>query len=175
MKIKPIIWSLFIVVSFAMTAETKIYKVVKADGTVVYTDTPPPGATEFKMTQQPNLITANPLPKNNAAAPGSTAPKVNTTYQVKITAPEHEATVRNNAGEVTITASLEPDAKGTFVLYINGQEQARNTAPRFEMSDLNRGMYQIKINFFDQSGKLLASSEESVFYLHQASALIRAN
>jgi hypothetical protein len=40
---------------------------------------------------------------------------------------------------------------------------------------VDRGAHTIKVNFLDNSGKILASSKQQTFYLQKASALINAN
>ncbi|WP_338291064.1 DUF4124 domain-containing protein [Planctobacterium marinum] len=160
-------------VSIAALATTKIYKVVKPDGTVIYTDKPPPGASEYKLLKKPNLIPSIVTNPNSKTKQTQLTPVVKP--MLELLTPANEATVRNNAGEVTIEASLVPEMTGQFILYLNGQLHARHSAPKFELEGLNRGSYNIKIEFFDQSGKLLASTQPSTFYLHKASALIQAN
>ena len=161
--------------SLTAFAATKIYKVVRADGSVVYTDKPPAGAIEYKLEVKPNII---PTP-NKQASTGTTLSNSSQTevsnYQVRITTPKDQATIRNNQGTVTITASISPETKGTYKLYMNGEFKAQHSSPLFVLEGLDRGEYQIKIELLDQSGKLLASSPISTFYLHKASALINAN
>lgn len=165
---------------FQATAATKIYKVVQADGTVIYTDKPSPGAKEFEFKSKPNIVSpALPTNKPNTrnftattSAPLTAPPR---TYQLTIKYPANETTLRNNEGKVTINANLNPISSGTFELYLNGKLYQKGNAPQFHLTDLNRGEYLIQIRFLDQTGKLLASSSVSKFYLQKVSALLRAN
>ncbi len=155
-------------------ATTKIYKVVKADGSIVYTDKPPANAQEYKLEVKPNII-ATPTHKNSATTIPASNSAPSPDYSVTITSPANEATVRNNAGTVTISVNVSPEVKGLYRLIVNGEPTAQQASPVFELQELNRGEYKIKIELLDQSGKLLASSPLSTFYLHKASALINAN
>ena len=170
---KCLLLALIATVSIVTSASTKIYKVVKPDGSIIYTDKPPPGASEYKLLKQPNLMPSMTTNQNSKAKETQLTPVIKPTLE--LLKPANEATVRNNAGEVNIEASLAPEMTGQFILYLNGQLHSRNSAPMFELEGLDRGSYNIKIEFLDQSGKLLASTQPSTFYLHKASALIQAN
>jgi hypothetical protein len=163
--------------------------VVQADGTVIYTDKPGPGAEEVKFKNKLNIISpgqtsSQSTSQNNTPPqdrsfidPNSTtqraAPKNN--YQLSLTSPANEATVRSNEGKVTVSGSVTPQASGSFELYLNGQLALKNTSPSFHLEGLDRGEYEVQIRLVDQTGKLLASSPVSKFYLQKVSALLRAN
>lgn len=158
-----------------------IYKIVKPDGSVIYSDKPVAGATEFKLKGSLNLsaptaTTSKPQIKTTAktsAKNSKTATAVN--YQLTLTSPANDATVRSNEGKATITASFTPDAQGVFQLYLNDVMVQQSPQPQFQLNGLSRGEYQIKINYLDQTGKLLASTPPSTFYLQKVSALLRPN
>lgn len=167
---------------FPVSAANKIYKVVQTDGTVIYTDKPTPGAKEFQINIKPNVISPPPTTKT---APSSrtfldtkdTVKPVHVIpdHTVTVSAPSNEETIRSNEGKVSIIGSLSPSAGGTFELYLNGALKETNTIPQFHLAGLDRGEYQVQIRFLDQTGKLLASSPLSKFYLQKVSALLRPN
>lgn len=165
-----------------IAATSKIYKVVNPDGSITYTDKPVPGATEFKFISKPNVVAPAPTTTTPPAARQfidnkgqSTKPAAAINYDLQVRSPAHEETIRSNEGKVNITASLSPSGAGTFELYLNGALHQKNTTPQFSLINLDRGEYKIQIRFLDQTGKLLASSPLSTFYLQKVSALLRAN
>lgn len=174
MQLKTLLIISIAITSLAVSASgKKIYKLVKSDGTVIFTDKPPAEGSEYKLVKQLNVMPSMATKQNSKTTkvPQSSASKTT----LILLEPAHEATVRNNAGRVAIKASLSPEGNGEFVLYLNGQAHARHTAPMFTLDGLDRGTYHIKMEYLDQSGKLLASTQQSTFYLHKASALIQAN
>ncbi|WP_168171424.1 DUF4124 domain-containing protein [Lacimicrobium sp. SS2-24] len=158
--------------SFAIPAST-LYKVVKADGSVMYTDQPVAGAEPVA------------LPRVNMA--GSLAPKIKTQtsekspqrppteYQLSILFPKPQQTLRDNRGNITVVAQLQPDtrAAGIFELHLDGALVAANPTPQFELEGVNRGAHTIEVRYVDNSGKVFASSSPTEFFLHQASVLNR--
>lgn len=166
---------------FQAIAATKIYKVVQADGTVIYTDKPSPGAKEFQFKSKPNVVSpvqpTNKTGKRVFTATPATVPQQAPTrnYQLTIKSPANDATIRNNEGKVSINASLNPISNGVYELYLNGELYQKGNAPQFHLIDLNRGEYRIQMRFLDQTGKILASSSVSKFYLQKVSALLRPN
>lgn len=158
-----------------LTAETKIYKVVRADGSVVFTDKPPPGAKQFEISTKANVVPSIQSPASKTQIAGQDAPVQHIDYDFNITTPTNEQTIRSNTGEVSIEASIFPSYPGVFELVLNGKVHAVGGTPMFNVQDLDRGEYTIKINYLDQTGKLLASTPPSRFYMQKVSALLRAN
>ena len=83
--------------------------------------------------------------------------------------------MRSNEGNVTVSGSAAPFVTGNYELYVNGQLKQRSGTPIFQLSGLDRGQYQIQIRLRDQTGKQLALSPVSTFYLQKVSALLRPN
>ena len=156
---------------FALSAQSAtLYKVVQADGTVVYTDRPVAGAVPVAL---PNANTSQSLAPKQVTKP--TAPsKPDVNYNISILSPAHEETIRNNQGEVKVSASIEPKAVGLFQLVLNGQVLATGASPQFVVQGVPRGEHQLEVRLVSKSGKILASSPTRVFYLHQASVLNRS-
>jgi hypothetical protein len=95
-------------------------------------------------------------------------------YLVSILSPAAEQTLRDNSGAVTISASVLPKKAGKFQLIFDGQVLKTQSKNQFQLETVNRGAHTIKVNFLDNSGKILASSKQQTFYLQKASALINA-
>ncbi|TKB03142.1 DUF4124 domain-containing protein [Alteromonas portus] len=156
----------------AATSSSKmtIYKVIGKDGVVTYTDKPQRNAEPLAFDgKTQNVVTApkvSPLP-----SPKPVAPKPN--YRVVIKSPAPEATIRNNLGEITISAA-QPGAQKApiYRLIFDDAPLVSNSSGVFKLSGIHRGAHTYKVELTNNTGKTLASSPVQTLYLHQASALI---
>jgi hypothetical protein len=155
-----------------------IYKTIKADGSIVYSDVHSDGAEPIKLSSM-NTVVVPAL--NNAASQKSNASKQikkrvpELQYLVSIRSPAPKSTLRNNAGTVSINAEVSPKKSGKFELLLDNQVIKTQSKSLFELEGVERGAHIIQVNFIDNSGKTLASSMPQTFYLHKTSALINAN
>ena len=155
-----------------------VYKTVKADGSVVYSDVFSDGAVPVNLSSM-NTVVVPAL--NNAAS--QTASRNNPVqkskpeiqYQVSIRSPMAEQTLRDNSGAVTINADVLPKKSGKFELVVDNQVVKTQSNGQFQLESVNRGAHTIQVNFLDNSGKILASSKPQTFYLQKVSALINVN
>ncbi len=162
---------LLLLAAQTVSAQT-IYKIVKADGTVLYTDVPQEGAQAVELAGNTDNV-ANSLPVPDVKAPPQEKPKPD--YQVSITSPEPEASIRDNQGNFSISASVTPAYKGRYRLTFDGQALRMNNSGQFRLTGINRGAHTYHIDIIDNTGKTLASSPQQTLYLHQASVLINNN
>lgn len=162
---------LLLIMTPSLFAQT-VYKVVKADGTVLYTDVPQDGAEAVQLADNTDNVTDSlPIPKVKARDQEKPTPN----YQVTITSPKPEATIRSNPGNFAITASASQAFKGRYKLTFDGQPLRMNSSGQFRLTGINRGAHTYHIDILDNTGKTLASSPEQTLYLHQASVLINNN
>ena len=142
-----------------------VYKTVKADGSVVYSDVNSQGAVPIKLLSI-NTVVVPVLNKTSSQTFSKTTNQNNhikkvkfeVQYLVSILSPEAEQTLRDNAGAVTVSASVLPKKVGKFQLIFDGQIFKTQTKNQFQLRNVNRGAHTIKVNFLDNSGKILASS-----------------
>jgi len=155
-----------------------VFKTVKADGSVVYSDLRTEGAVPVNLSSMNTVV----VPALNNALGQKTSrnnpikklrPQVQ--YLVSIRSPAAEQTLRDNSGAVTISADVLPKKSGQFQLLINNQVVKTQSKSQFQLENVNRGAHIIQVNFLDNSGKILASSKPQTFYLQKASALINVN
>ena len=154
----------------AATEAKTIYKIVAADGSLTYSDKPIPGSEAVSLGK---LNTAEPLAKVTQQLNGQA--QATNQYQLTILSPAHEATIRDNSGEVNISAAIHPPIPGVYELNIDGNIVATNNSGNFQLKDIQRGAHHLQISFSDNTGKILASSEQQTFFMHKASALINSN
>ncbi|MGB2426768.1 MAG: DUF4124 domain-containing protein [Alteromonas sp.] len=144
------------------------YKVVAADGSVTYTDTPVPGSVPVNLGK---VTVAEPLAVPTPPPPATRVEQVSQ-LDIRVIAPAPKATIRNNLGEVSISSAIDPRVPGRFELVMNGDAIQSNTSGTFQLSNVDRGEHNYQIHFINNTGKILASTPMQTFYMHRASALI---
>jgi hypothetical protein len=165
---------LSLIISAPMLATT-IYKTVKADGTVVYSDVPSRDSVPVNMVQGNNVVIpklADPVPMEQNSLETK---KSNTQYQITVLSPLSQETIRNNNGEVNISFEISPDYVGKSYLLLDNQIVNTRGKTQIRLNNIERGEHFIEVQLRDNSGKVFASSGKQTFYLHKASALINAN
>lgn len=160
---------LLIAMPDAMAQEAKkIYVTRDANGVLVFSDSPQADAEEVNLSSRANMMEATdptlPARKQPAKEP----------FTVEIVQPEDQGTVRDNTGSVYVSGKISPMfQRGLRVrLLIDGKAQAepQNNAV-FILRDIERGEHKLQMELFDQSGKLIATSPVTTFYLHRASVI----
>ncbi|QSX29908.1 DUF4124 domain-containing protein [Shewanella cyperi] len=152
--------------------QAAVYKWVDKDGKVHYSDEPKGDAqlVEPKENTQ-NQISVRP-PVDLSA--GKQSPAAHIEYQLSILSPEHEETIRNNDGNFSVRASIDPEPpKGAlWVLRLDGKVwQDPTTSPFFQLENIDRGEHSIQVQLITQNGKVLASSHTRTLFLHRATLL----
>ncbi|MBY6187988.1 DUF4124 domain-containing protein [Marinobacter hydrocarbonoclasticus] len=149
----------------------KIYKWTDANGQVHYSDKPRDGAevVEVDTSKASTIILAKPgptPPPQVVEAPS---------YRIRLTAPEEQATVRDNNGQLDIQIALEPDllADHRIELLLDGSVvRTVGGGGSFALDNLDRGEHQLQARVIDENGKVLASSAKRTVFLHRHSRLI---
>ncbi|XOV80604.1 MAG: DUF4124 domain-containing protein [Aestuariibacter sp.] len=150
-------------------ASIKVYKIVKPDGTVLYTDKPVPGAVLVEVGSPQNVTPALTSTSSRPLNTGKRQAKPSPPPTITITSPTHEQTLRSNIGEVRITGDVSKKVPGIYQLIRNGEIEAESNQPQFTLSNIPRGAHSIQIVLSDNKGKQLALSQEVTFFLHKAS------
>ena len=161
------------VISFpASAASTKVYVWRNADGVLVYSDSPKPGAEEVEVKESNKMsssIDTSILDINPKA--------IEEKYQVEISQPANNATVRDNTGSVYVSGRIKPIFKQGLKIQLlldNQPYEKPQSHSMFVLRNIDRGEHQLKMDLIDDKGKIIASSEPITFYMHRAS-VIRAN
>lgn len=158
-------------------AVTQIYKVVQADGTVLFTDTPVSNAESFELKGNTNnTASALVVPSPPTSADKNKSQKTVVNYTIAIVTPSHEQTFRDPQGRVTIQAQATPPNKQlNYQLWLGGELTQANKNGIFQLQGLDRGAHNYYISLTDNSGKTLASSEQQTLFMHKPSVLFRQN
>ena len=152
-----------------LATSTKIYVWRNEKGVLVFSDSPKPGAEEVKLKPENASI---PSMKMETSLLDIKPKVIKNDYEVVITHPQDNATIRDNTGSVYISGGIKPVFKQGFTiqLYVDGKAHKKpQTRSMFSLRDMDRGEHQIKMNLLDNKGKVIASSKIVTFYMHRAS------
>ena len=161
-------------VLFTGVAQAEIYRSTTADGEVVFSDQPGPGAEQMQL---PELSTYKSPPVSTRAPTGSAEQKQppKSLYQNMVfTAPEDDATVRNNLGALTASVSLQPVLKTRLghriQFYLDDAPHGKPVAgTTVSFTDLNRGSHLLSASVVDAQGDTVISTDTVVFHMHRES------
>lgn len=148
----------------------KIYVWRNEQGVLVFSDSPRSGAEEVK-TKTGNIIKSTSTIEAEVLdiTPKRTIEK----YEIEISTPKNNATIRDNTGSVFISGGIKPRFKdGLEVqLMLDGDLYDKpQKHSMFSLRNVNRGEHNIKMLLLDETGKVIATSESVTFYMHRASA-----
>jgi len=165
-----ILLALSIAIPVNVQASTaKIYVWRNEKGELVYSDTPRPGAEEVK-TKPGNVIKSSTTVETQVL--DIKTGEISEEYQVVINHPKDNSTIRDNTGSVFISGIIKPIFKrGLKVQLILDEKpyQKPQTHSRFSLRNIDRGEHQIKMQVFNEKGKVIALSKPITFYMHRAS------
>ncbi len=147
----------------------KIYVWVNEKGQTVYSDTPRPGAEEVK-TKPSNVIKSSKRVETQTL--DINTKKVDDNYQLIITIPKNNSTIRDNTGSVFIQAIIKPIFKrGLKIQLMLDDEPYKKPQShgKFSLRNIDRGEHQIKMKLLNEKGKVIALSKAITFYMHRSS------
>ena len=153
----------------------KVYKVIQPDGTVMFTDSPQPGDGAEEVDMRP-LNTTPPLASPTDAFDDSPAAELEKGYaEVRITSPENEASIRDNAGNVNVDVKISPSLRSgdKVELKLDGQAIGGGRKTNFALTDMERGTHSLQAVVKNSNGKVVASSESVTFTLQRRSAILQ--
>ena len=157
---------------FTLGASADVYRAVDADGNVVFSDTPMPGAEKIEISE-PTIV-----PSAKISAPRRTeklSPEPNDYASVQIVAPADEQTFRNVERidvQVAVTPPLEVQMGDRLQLYVDGSAHGEaGTATQFTIEQPERGEHRLEVAVVGPAGEA-ARSESVVIFVHQPSQFI---
>lgn len=154
--------------------KAEVYKQVNPDGSVEFTDVPK-SDDEAPLPLRPMSTFKAPPVTPISSSPASSKATISQYTNISITSPANEATIRDNAGNLTVTVSLAPSLQPghKMVLFDNGTNLGESTSGSFTLSNVDRGTHVLSVQVQDTSGKVLLASEPVTVFLHRQSALRR--
>lgn len=175
---KPIV--LLLALSLATPGFAAVYKTVRPDGTVVYSDQPP-----TEQAAPLNLPQLQLIPGENLAAPPTPRDRgineeapAELYRSLAIVEPEPDGTVRDTTGRVPVRIDLDPPLitkEGDYlILYLDGQPVAEGSTPQFTLEDVDRGTHRLEAAVSSAAGQTLIRSPAVTFHLHRTSVNLPA-
>jgi hypothetical protein len=159
--------------SSAVQAQT-VYRVIQPDGTVEFTDSPPPGEAA-KQIEVPPLNTSAPLAPPPAGAPASTANAPQGYSEFRITRPGDGEAIRDNAGNVNIDLSLAPTLRSgdKIEVQLDGRPVGGGNRTAITLSGMERGTHSVQALVKNSTGQVVARSNSVTFTLQRRSAILQ--
>ena len=164
----------------AVAAED-IYRWVDDNGNQVYSDQPGENAENAEKVelQQPMTYSPVQIPEVTDSASAEEQETADNTeaapnYKVSIVAPEDDAGIRVNNGNVTVNLqvvpTLNPERGDLIQLFLDGLPSGMPMPQlSFILENLDRGTHTVSANVLNASGEILAQSETITFHLQRTS------
>lgn len=153
------------------TAFAQMYKWVDEEGNISYSDQPPYKGAEQLDTPPLATMPATKIPKKNKPSAATEEAEKETVYTaLKITSPQDDMTIRNNAGNFSISVSITPSlntAQGhTISLSMDAKViKGRSSSTSFNLTNIDRGTHKFKVSVLDKKGKSLFKSKPITVHL----------
>ncbi len=169
---------LFLVLCVALASSAvqaqKVYKIIQPDGTVEFTDVPPPDVPAQQI-EVPPLNISKPLapPPGSSSQSATGAPASYSEF--RITRPANGESIRDNAGTVNVDLSLQPKLRrgDKIDLYLDGQSIGGGKATGITLTDMDRGSHSIKAVVKNADGQVVARSNSVTFTLQRRSVILQ--
>ncbi len=158
----------------ALPVSAGIYTYIDTEGNRVFTDRPGGRAVESVDSRPTNSMPAQPTAP--ATTPGKAPREAKFTYRLlEIVQPAHDAALRNNAGELSVSVTSEPVLQPghLYRLVLDGSPMATTSEPGFTLQNVDRGSHQLIVEIVDSGGQALQSSPPHTFHLLRTSLVQR--
>jgi hypothetical protein len=147
-----------------------VYRVVQPDGTVEFTDNPPPGQAAQAIDVPPlNTVPLAGSPRDAFEEPPRQQSKP--IYEhVTITQPEQNGSLWGTGGQVKVDVEARPSLRpGDRVdLVMDGVSVGGGRSTAFTLEQVDRGTHVLQAVIKDSAGKVMAQSNSVTFTIHQA-------
>ena len=138
----------------ALPLQAEVYTYIDAEGNRVFTDRPTPGNAERIQLAPTNAMAA---PAAVAPPPAAPVTPPAPAYQLlRILVPQPDATIRDSAGNLIVTASSEPALLSghSYRLLLDGQAVGEpGRSPVFPLENIDRGTHQLAVEIIDVQGR----------------------
>ncbi|AHL73797.1 penicillin-binding protein [Stutzerimonas stutzeri] len=164
-------WLAAVLLAAALPAVAGVYTYIDAQGNRVFTDRPGGRAVESVDTRPVNSMPAQPVAPS--APPPEAPPEPAFAYRLlDIVQPEPDATIRNNAGDLSVSVASEPTLQPDHLyrLLLDGSPIAPDgSEPVFALHNIDRGTHQLIVEVVDNQGQTLQRSSPRTFHLLRTS------
>ena len=164
-----------ILLSITASASAAVYKWVKPDGSIIYSDRPPtdntapadlPPVQEIRIVPPPS----SPEPTQNTQPDQAQTSEYTT---LEITEPANDSTIRENAGQVSVKLALEPPLQDGDVtsITLDGREIGQGKGTALSLTNVERGTHTLQAAVKSAQGRTLITSSTVTFHLQRTSVL----
>jgi len=163
----------------ANQAQAAIYKQVLPDGSVIFSDQQETGATEIEIPPAQGYQAPRLQPDTRPGRIEHHQPQPGKRYRIfRITAPEDDAAIRQNAGNVAVNIALQPGlnqrAGHRIVLTLDNKLiQSPTATTHILLKNVDRGTHKLQALIEDAQGKTLMRSPIVTFHLFRFSRLLK--
>jgi len=168
---KQLVLTLCLALACTTALAEKVYKVIQPDGSVLFTDSPPPDENAEPV-DIPPINTTPPLASPRDAFDDSPAAEPQQAYaEFKITSPENDASFWDTGGNVSVELSLEPSLRpgDKIDVLLDGESAGGGRSTAITLTEMDRGTHNIQALVKDSAGKVLARSNTVTFTLQKGS------
>jgi hypothetical protein len=155
----------------SLPAVAQVYTYIDAEGNRVFTDKPQQGDAEAVQLAPSNSMPPPDLVKQAPAAVEPT--KKPAGYQLlRILVPQPDATVRNNAGSLIVTATSEPALHPghSYRLLLDGEVVGEaGRSPVFPLENIDRGTHKLAVEVIDGNGLIVERTPAQPFHMQRIS------
>ncbi len=163
----------FLVLATGIAQAQKVYKVVRPDGTILFTDSPSPGDDAEQVDVRP-LNTTPALASPTDAFDDSAAVEAEVGYsEFRITSPENDTSFWDTAGNVNVDLSLTPTLRAgdKIDLLLDGHSVGGGRSTAITLSEMDRGTHNLQAVVKSSAGKVIARSNTVTFTVQRGSQL----
>lgn len=171
-------FALYLLLFLTFTVHAAVYRSVDEFGNVVYSDTPVEGSEEIRLNVAPGYETpvVPDLAPQVITEQEQTEELEEPNYQVTVVSPEHDQSIRDNAGTVTIEVHVQPELnqeRGDLIQFqLDGQVVGQaQPSTSFTLTNIDRGSHIVVASVIDKTGKILKRSRSVLFHLHRRSLI----
>ena len=147
----------------------EVYRTVGPDGTVSYSDQPPPAGTPVEMIETTELETVPPASVDPGATTyaeewtfdnGNGEPSAPAYQSLAWVSPQHDAAVRANGGILQVTVAPTPPLRQghQIEVLLDGATVGRAAATSITTTAIDRGTHQLVARVLDAAGVTLVTS-----------------
>jgi hypothetical protein len=152
------------------SASAEVYRSIDEHGNVTFTNQPTQGAEPVQLKPLSVYEAPTVKPASNKNIADST--KVPAYESVEIISPKADETLRDNTGNVTVTAGSKPALDSRlghrFQFYLNGKPVDKpQAAVTKTFPNVDRGEHRVEVAIVDSKGRELARSQAVRFFLHR--------
>lgn len=160
--------ALLCLILLSLPLQAEIYTYIDAEGNRVFTDRPGAGNAQRVTTTPANSMPAPPPPPS--AAPAQTATPALAYQMLRILLPVPDATIRDNAGKLIVTATSEPALHPGhgYRLLLDGQVQGpAGRSPVFVVNNLDRGTHQLAVEIVDAQARIVERTPSQPLHMQR--------